>query len=125
MSTETLNYKLKQWESSDKPTMADFNADNKKIDDALKSLSENKANIEDVPTKAEIGAFFAEYTTRFELILQAQDVKINELEIKFKLLNNMLNTDIQENKTVVMFDDLSGISLIKGVYNQAYSRIEC
>lgn len=37
---ETGNYQLKQWESEDRILMEDFNADNAKVDQALKSQAE-------------------------------------------------------------------------------------
>lgn len=43
MASNTQNYNLKQWESSDKPTMEDFNDTNRKVDAALTSLLEGKA----------------------------------------------------------------------------------
>ena len=35
--TKTTNYQLNQWEKSDRVMMDDFNADNQKIDAALKA----------------------------------------------------------------------------------------
>ena len=36
---ETGNYQLKQWESTDRILMEDFNADNAKVDQALGALA--------------------------------------------------------------------------------------
>ena len=43
-SSATTNYQLSQWEASDKVLRTDFNADNAKIDAAIKAL-ENKADM--------------------------------------------------------------------------------
>lgn len=50
--------------------------------------------------------------------LQAHDIKI-------RLFKDMLSTDIQQNQSFIIFSDLSGIQLKKGVYNEAYARLEC
>ena len=39
-SNQTPNYKLSQWERADKVQMEDFNADNAKIDAAIKAESD-------------------------------------------------------------------------------------
>ena len=41
--TKTTNYQLNQWEKSDRIMMDDFNADNEKIDAALKSNADKAA----------------------------------------------------------------------------------
>lgn len=41
---------LNQWQASDKPTMAQFNEDNRIIDEKLRALADGKANTADVET---------------------------------------------------------------------------
>ena len=43
-SNQTPNYQLSQWEKSDKVLMEDFNADNAKIDAALKAEADTRAS---------------------------------------------------------------------------------
>lgn len=44
-SNQTKNYGLNQWERTDKVVMEDFNADNEKVDAALKALAERAETI--------------------------------------------------------------------------------
>ena len=41
--TKTTNYQLNQWAKSDRIMMDDFNADNQKIDAALKAVADQTA----------------------------------------------------------------------------------
>lgn len=50
---ETSNYKLSQWDKTDRIEMEDFNEDNQKIDAALAGLAEQ---VGDKPSKAELAA---------------------------------------------------------------------
>ena len=38
---ETSNYKLNQWDKTDRIMMEDFNSDNQKIDEAIKAVQNN------------------------------------------------------------------------------------
>ena len=38
---ETSNYKLSQWDKTDRIMMEDFNSDNQKIDEAIKAVQNN------------------------------------------------------------------------------------
>lgn len=42
---QTANYQLNQWEGTDRVSRADFNADNAKIDAAIKAAADSGANI--------------------------------------------------------------------------------
>ena len=44
----TTNYQLNQWEPTDQVLRTDFNADNAKLDAALKTLENGKAGIEEL-----------------------------------------------------------------------------
>ena len=44
-SNQTTNYNLSQWSKSDQVKMEDFNADNAKIDAAIKAVADSKATI--------------------------------------------------------------------------------
>ena len=46
-SNQTTNYGLNQWEATDQVLRADFNADNSKIDAALKGLAEKGTALEE------------------------------------------------------------------------------
>ena len=43
-SNQTANYGLNQWEATDKVMREDFNADNRKIEEALAKLQKEKAS---------------------------------------------------------------------------------
>ena len=43
-SNQTANYGLNQWEATDKVMREDFNADNRKIEEALAQLQSEKAS---------------------------------------------------------------------------------
>ena len=43
--TKTTNYQLNQWAKSDRIMMDDFNADNAKIDAALKAVADGGAKL--------------------------------------------------------------------------------
>ena len=44
-SNQTTNYQLSQWAKSDQVKMEDFNADNAKLDAAIKAVADSKATI--------------------------------------------------------------------------------
>ena len=55
-SNQTPNYQLNQWERSDKVQMEDFNADNAKIDAALKAEADARTAAEELAkaTRSEV-----------------------------------------------------------------------
>lgn len=50
---------------------------------------------------------------------------LDGLTVRVKLLEDTLITDVQDNKKIIVFGDLSGILLHRGIYNAAQSRVEC
>ena len=61
-SNQTTNYQLSQWVKSDQVKMEDFNADNTKIDGALKAASDARAALTEAVAKlGNCGICFASY----------------------------------------------------------------
>ena len=64
-SNQTTNYQLSQWAKSDRVLMDDFNADNAKIDGALKALADRAYRLEyTMETRGTGSAFTYSYTGR-------------------------------------------------------------
>ena len=80
----TEHYQLNQWEAEDKVLRTDFNADNLKIDGALKALAGQVASLDNaVSQKANASALTTEVNTRTAEIsaVNAQLAKLGNCQI--------------------------------------------
>ena len=73
-TNHTENYQLSQWERSDRILMEDFNADNAKIDAALKAGADARTTLAgQVAKKAEKSALDAEVSARKSAVTSLTD----------------------------------------------------
>ena len=86
---KTQNYQLSQWEAEDLVQRTDFNADNARIDAAVKALADSKADRSEV---AEVRALASRsrFTKLWERTLSAnENVEINLSGVDWKSLSNL------------------------------------
>ncbi len=87
-------------------------------------ISEADLEAHNTDPQAHQGRFIA-ITEKMDAMEQDFTAWQEEQDARLQLMEDTLITDIQDNKTIIVFSDLSRIKLLKGVYNQQYSRIEC
>lgn len=99
-SNRTANYALSQWERSDKVLMEDFNADNAKIDAAVKAVDQR------VDGKADASALEAEVSARTAAVsaLNTAVSKLGNCRIRYFTYTGT-GTFGNDNPTPVAFPD--------------------
>ena len=76
--TKTTNYQLNQWAKSDRVMMDDFNADNAKIDGALRALAEQAGRNADKSTVTNLSSVVSQKAD--ETALTAAEKRVSALE---------------------------------------------
>ena len=111
----TQNYQLSRWAKDDRIMMEDFNADNEKIDAALKAANDR------IDTKADAAALSEETGARAaaDSTLTAR-VTALEQGVKFIKLGAATTTAAGQSMTV----DLSGVDMSQYEATTAFTRIK-
>ena len=84
--TQTPNYKLTQWVKTDRIQMEDFNADNAKLDDAL------KAHDTAIAARATTAALNAEITARTNAVAAEEAARKQAIAAETAARNSAIST---------------------------------